>query len=46
VRAAARPGETTLLVERRGRRIELEVDVQALVAAGADLGGGLTPASR
>jgi hypothetical protein len=46
VQAAARPGTTTLLVERRGRRLELEADLQALVTAGADLGGGQTPASR
>jgi hypothetical protein len=46
VQAAAKPGAATLLVQRGGRRLELKVDLQALIAAGEDAGGGLAPASR
>jgi len=46
VQAAARPGATTLLIERGGRRLEIELNLQALIAAGDDIGGGLRPASR
>jgi hypothetical protein len=46
VQAAARTGATTLLIERGGRRLEIELNLQALIAAGENAGGGLRPASR
>jgi len=46
VQAAARPGDTTLLIERGSRRLEIKLNLQALIAAGEDAGGGLRPASR
>ncbi len=46
VKAAATPGTATLTVERAGRRLQIKLDLQAVLAAGESAGGGFEAVTR